>query len=120
MYNNYNPYAYSVQNASQQLIRVTGIEGARAFQMMPNCAAALFDSSDDIMYIKTTDGAGFGTIRIFNFSELKAQPEPQKAYVTREEFDKLRKELEDAKQLISRSAEAHRSNDTEGCLSESD
>lgn len=51
----------------ESLIRVTGYEGAKAYQMMPNSTVALFDGNDDIMYIKTTDGAGFATIKTFKF-----------------------------------------------------
>ena len=47
------------------LTRVTGIDGAKAYQMTPNSTVALFDNNEDIMYIKTTDGAGFPTIRTF-------------------------------------------------------
>lgn len=37
--------------------------------MSANSTVALFDSNEDIMYIKTTDGAGFPSIRTFNFAE---------------------------------------------------
>lgn len=39
------------------LTRVTGLEGAKAYQMPANSTVALFDNNDDLMYIKTTDGA---------------------------------------------------------------
>lgn len=64
----------SYQNSYQQsvnLIRVTGYDGAKAYQMPPNSTTALFDSNDNLMYIKTTDGAGFPTIRTFRFEELR-------------------------------------------------
>ena len=79
MYNNpyqMQPYPSSmyqrpVQPVSENtLIRVTGIEGARAYQMAPNSTVALFDGGEDLMYIKSTDGAGFPTIRKFRFTEV--------------------------------------------------
>lgn len=34
-----------------QLIRVTGIEGAKAYQMGPNSVVPLFDANDDVMRV---------------------------------------------------------------------
>ena len=106
---NYTPYntQYNApQNAVNQLIRVTGIDGAKAYQMAANSTVALFDSNEDIMYVKTTDGAGFGTIRAFSFSEidLSATAKPTATeYVTKAEFEKLRNEVQTyAEQFISK------------------
>lgn len=41
-----------------QLIRVTGMDGAKAYQMPPNSVVPLFDADNDIMYVKSTDGDG--------------------------------------------------------------
>lgn len=49
--------SYQQRVAPQQLIRVTGMDGAKAYQMGPNSCVPLFDSDNDIMYIKSTDGA---------------------------------------------------------------
>lgn len=82
-----------------ELIRVNGMDGARAYQMPPNSTAALFDSCNDILYIKQTDGAGFASIRIFEFTEQAPQPQPKATpfqpddYVKREEFDQLKETL---------------------------
>lgn len=58
--------------------------------MPPNSTAALFDSGNDIMYIKQTDGAGFPNIRVFTFTEQVQQPTQSIAQaqgVSRDEFD---------------------------------
>lgn len=90
----YNPQPNNYPNPST-LTRVTGIEGAKAYQMAANSIVALFDSNDDIFYVKSTDGAGFPTIRTFRFQEEITQPTPNS-------FDQLKKELQDyVKQLIS-------------------
>lgn len=60
---------YGPVGQRQELIRVNGLEGARAYQMPPNSVAALFDANQDLMYIKATDGAGFPSIRVFSFAE---------------------------------------------------
>ena len=45
------------QTQTQNIIRVNGIEGAKAYQMNANSIVSLFDANEDIMYIKSTDGA---------------------------------------------------------------
>lgn len=56
---------------SMQLIRVTGMDGAKAYQMPPNSVVPLFDADNDIMYVKSTDGTGFPTIRAFAFQAVE-------------------------------------------------
>lgn len=104
----FNPYAFVPQPKTPQiatqseLIRVTGLEGAKAYQMNPNSVVALFDSGEDIFYVKSTDGAGFPTIRGFRFSPLEMQePVVNGEFVTRKEFEMLRQEvLNYGKQLV--------------------
>lgn len=106
-----NPMGINMQNnipvnSSLMLTRVTGLEGAKAYQMPANSTVALFDNNEDLMYIKTTDGAGFPTIRTFAFNEVVANTNPIQDttdYVTRDEFNKLKEELLNGKQSISRS-----------------
>lgn len=113
--NSYNP-PYNAQNSAynaflpqgQQLIRVNGLEGAKAYQMGANSTVALFDSNNDIMYVKNTDGAGFGSIRAFKFSEMNLNSSaPVSEYVTKNEFEELKKEVQNyAEQFISKSKPA--------------
>lgn len=101
----YNQQNYP-QEQAQNLIRVNGIDGAKTYQMPANSTVALFDSNEDIMYIKTTDGAGFPSIRTFSFTEVKEENKPIKQvdYISRQEFEEFKKELmNNGKQSISRS-----------------
>ena len=94
------------QEQPQNLIRVNGIDGAKAYQMNANSTVALFDSNEDIMYIKNTDGAGFPSIRTFNFAEITQNEKPSgnQDYISRQEFEEFKKELmNNGKQSISRS-----------------
>lgn len=94
------------QEQTQNLIRVNGMEGAKTYQMSANSTVALFDSNEDIMYIKTTDGAGFPSIRTFSFTEVKEENKStqQVDYISRQEFEEFKKELmNNGKQSISRS-----------------
>ena len=97
--NNYNAMQNQVGN---NLIRVTGMEGAKAYQMQPNSTVALFDSSEDIMYIKSTDGAGFPTIRTFGFAPIEQPTNQGNDFISRAEFEQFKQEvLDNGKQLIS-------------------
>ena len=94
------------QEQPQNLIRVNGIDGAKAYQMNANSTVALFDSNEDIMYIKNTDGAGFPSIRMFKFEEVNEiiNNEEKQDYISRKEFEEFKKELmNNGKQSISRS-----------------
>lgn len=85
----------------ESLVRVTGYEGAKAYQMMPNSTVALFDENDDFMYIKSTDGAGFATIRTFRFEPYEEVPKTSGEYISRSEFDEFRNEVKEyVEQLI--------------------
>ena len=97
--NNYNAMQNQVGN---NLIRVTGMEGAKAYQMQPNSTVALFDSNEDIMYIKSTDGAGFPTIRTFGFAPIEQPTNQGNDFISRAEFEQFKQEvLDNGKQLIS-------------------
>lgn len=94
MYNAFNQPYNAFNQQTQQLVRVNGIEGARAYQMSANSTVALFDNNEDIMYIKTTDGACFPTIRTFVFTEKAGNTVPQSnEYVTRKELEEYVKQF---------------------------
>lgn len=72
------------------LVSVTGIEGARAYQLPPNSQMPLFDGNQDLLYVKSTDAAGYPTIRTFRFEPMEIEAKVVEAdYVQRSEFDEL-------------------------------
>lgn len=92
------------QRAENNLIRVTGIEGAKAYQMGANSCIALFDSGNDVFYVKTTDGAGFPTIRTFRFEPVDSAEPVTTDQVTREDLERFKQEVtEHVQQLIQQS-----------------
>lgn len=92
-YNAFNGANNGFNTQGQTLIRVNGLDGAKAYQMMPNSTVALFDSSNDIFYIKISDGAGFPTIRQFRFEEVTEQKMEECAYITRKDMEEYVKQL---------------------------
>lgn len=102
--NNINNMSTQNNLVPQELIRVNGLQGAQTYQMAPNSTVALFDGNSDIMYIKQTDGAGFGNIRKFSFTEIldnQQVSQPSNDFVSREEFENFKNEMMDyGKQFV--------------------
>lgn len=102
--NLYNPYGQTWGQQSWQmptqpvngLVSVTGMEGAKAYQMPPNSSMPLFDGDSDILYLKTTDAAGYPTIRTFRFEPMEvSDTQPAAAdYVPRSEFEELARKVD--------------------------
>lgn len=111
LYNPYGqpqPYSWSQpvwQSTPQQvsnqpvngLVSVTGMEGAKAYQLPPNSSMPLFDSNEDMLYLKTTDAGGFPTIRAFRFeaADSEEQPKDTAEYATKEDLDALAAKVEE-------------------------
>nr|DAU49172.1 MAG TPA: hypothetical protein [Caudoviricetes sp.] len=83
-------------------IQVAGIEGARNQIVQPGHTAWMMDNNSPIFYVKSVDGMGSATFKMFQFMEI--QPEAHRTaenqnssangdYVTRKEFDALLKRL---------------------------
>lgn len=111
---NYIPNSQNgLQGQTKSLTRVNGLDGAKAFQVMPRETVALFDGNDDIFYIKSADDGGFPTIKAYRFAEVDLTgAKPTNDYVTKAEFEELRNEVKKyAEQSIPKSR-AKSSNDS--------
>lgn len=84
-----------------QPIKVNGKAGAEAFYMGPNETAVLFDENADVFFFKTTDGAGYPTIRSFGYAPLQEQGAAELPYATKDELEDLRKELSELKGVLN-------------------
>ena len=89
LYNpNINPYMSYQQNAFQQppkqeVIKVNGENGARAFPIGANSSAILLDVSGTLIWLVTSDGAGYKTVMPYDISPHKTAPAPD--YTTLEQ-----------------------------------
>lgn len=96
------------QQPLNNLIRVTGYEGAKAYEMPPNSVVALFDGNDDVFYIKTSDGAGFSTIKVFDFFPRQESVAATTAttqgntidYATKQDLETMQAQIEELKGMI--------------------
>lgn len=101
--NMYSPYQQiQPQQPVNTLVRVTGMDGAKAYQMGANSAVVLFDENEPVFYIKSTDGAGFPTITPYTFVEMTGTTveNTNNDFVSRSEFDEMAKEVERLKGLL--------------------
>lgn len=83
-------------------IYVSGIDGAKNQIVQPGQTAWMMDNNEPYFYVKSVDGVGSSTFRIFQFAEVAdvapeqpAQPQIDPSqYVQRAEFDELKAQLE--------------------------
>ena len=70
------PQPYAPQPQPTQVIRVKGRPGADAFAMGPNSSALLLDESGTLVWLCTTDGAGYKTISPYDITPHQDAPAP--------------------------------------------
>lgn len=93
------------QSPSQNVnwIYVSGVDGAKNQIVQPGQTAWMMDNNDPYFYVKSVDGVGSSTFRIFQFAEVQEVASEQAAqsqidlsqYVQRGEFDALKAQLEE-------------------------
>ena len=103
-YNNY-PQFPGMTNPNQMVNQnryafVNGIEGAKAYQILPNTTMLLMDSDSPLTYMKTSDMSGRSSLRIFKLveiteAELKQPPQPANLYASLEDVESLKKKYDD-------------------------
>lgn len=72
LYGQQNSYPYSQQQQMPQrysIIRVKGENGANSIQMLPNSEALLLDTTQPMVWLAQTDGAGYLTVTPFDISQ---------------------------------------------------
>lgn len=112
-YQGYQPYQipgmcgigqYQNQLQSQSLIRqeitkVSGRNGAEMYQMAPNSSVLLLDESAPIVWLKTTDGAGYPTLAPYKITPYK-QEEPVDVKSLEERVSKIEEALNAKSNLV--------------------
>ena len=95
------------QPINQGLLWVSGEVGAKSYLVAPNSTVLLMDSDAQRFYLKSADGAGMPSMRIFEYNEVTNTPtsvvsapnshekELDNKYVTREEYEGLKRQYAD-------------------------
>lgn len=84
---------------NNERIWVQGLEGAKAYMMIPGAEAVLWDSEKPYIYIKTADLQGRPNLQILSYSksEQVGNVENQPCltdFVTKKEFEEFKNQLE--------------------------
>lgn len=82
-----NPYQ---QAPKQEVVKVNGENGARAFPMGASSSALLLDESGTIVWLVVTDGAGYKTVAPYDITPHQTAPAPDYS-----NLDERVKKLED-------------------------
>lgn len=64
------------QQPRQEVVKVNGENGARAFPLGANSSALLLDESGEIVWLVTSDGAGYKSVHPFDITPHKEAPAP--------------------------------------------
>lgn len=70
----HNPYQQ--QQPRQEVVKVNGENGARAFPIGANSSAILLDESGKLIWLVTTDGAGYKTVSPYDITPHQVAPAP--------------------------------------------
>ena len=73
-----NPYqnnrTFQNDYGRQEITRVNGENGAKAYSMGPNSSILLLDETAPIVWLAQTDGAGYKTITPYSITPYQAAP----------------------------------------------
>ena len=81
----FNPYGFMQQNQTMQqvpqiqpvqVVRVNGENGAKAYNIGANSSALLLDESGLMVWLVTSDGAGYKTVSAYDITPHQATPVP--------------------------------------------
>jgi len=79
----FNPYGFMQQNQmpqqtlpQTQVTRVNGENGAKAYSLGANSSALLLDESGLMVWLVTSDGAGYKTVSAYDITPHKSEPQP--------------------------------------------
>ena len=111
----YNNNFLNYQPQKNGINWVQGVEGAKAFQLMPNSNTVLMDSENDgIFYIKVCDNIGMCSLRKFRYQEIIDEPQQTNQYVTRDELMNILKELKNEQTISGINTEQSSTKRTQG------
>ena len=106
---NTNPLA--ILSGVDLVMPVHGIEGAKSYQIGPNCRVPLFDDSEDIMYIKQVDANGYPvSLKAYRFEEIALVSKEETPtgislndirQIIKEEIGSIKEDLVNGQQSIS-------------------
>lgn len=108
-YQQFYPQSYpQFQQQNNPIIWIQGIESARAYQTAPNNTVVLFDSDEQVIYIKSADMQGRPSMRILDYTIRSEQPKTAQNALsgnntqvpTREDISALQSQIDSLRRQI--------------------
>ena len=92
------PTQQSVGTNTNALIWVQGEAGAKSYMVAPNQTVVLWDSEQDVVYIKSADASGMPNVKVLDYTirnngAQKAEILAQNDFATKDDVELLRKEI---------------------------
>lgn len=100
-----NPY-----NSKQEIVKVNGEPGARAYQMPPNSSALLLDESNPLVWLVQSDGAGYKTVSAYTIAPV-ATEKPQNSLELEARITKLEEQINDLKSNYTGNKQSKKTNE---------
>ena len=76
MLSSYLPNVGQPQPQRQEVVKVNGENGARAYPIGPNSSALLLDESGVLVWLVTSDGAGYKSVSAYDITPHQTAPAP--------------------------------------------
>ena len=93
----FTPYPQQPIIQPTQVVRVNGENGARAFSMGANSSALLLDESGLLVWLVTSDGAGYKTVTPYDITPHQAQSAP--------DFSSLESRIKKLEEIVNATAD---------------
>jgi len=98
----YPQYQQPVQQPAQQnnssIIWVQGEAGAKSYLVAPNTTVQLWDSEENVIYLKTADSSGMPSMKILDYTIRESNSSPRLKnntdYVTKTELHEMKTDFE--------------------------
>lgn len=88
------------QTSNSNLIWVQGEAGAKSYLVAPNTTVQLWDSEENVIYIKTADSSGMPSMKILDYTirepNTSSRQKNDIEYVTKTEFQEMKSGFEQA------------------------
>lgn len=102
------PQVVQQTQQSQQnngIIWVQGEAGAKSYLVAPNTTIQLWDSENQVIYLKSADASGMPSMKILDYTIRDGEQNQnnlnnQVEYVTKEDFDSLTKKIKELERKI--------------------
>lgn len=118
VYNNGYPVTYQQYYPAQQnmyqsqmqnsIIWVQGEAGAKSYLVAPNTTVQLWDSEQQVIYLKSADASGMPSMKVIDYTVRGAElpntalSEFDNKFISRDEFDVLKGKIEGLQNEINR------------------